>query len=101
MIQTVLRTVLEGNNLLLWRQHSKTPQLESQERWVTEGVQLALILPRTQLRLQLPGPRGRETSGHTTEATIIFAANLCAHRCAASSGAKLLPKKLHSVSTDC
>lgn len=66
MIHTVLRTTLEGNYLLSWRQHSKTPQPESRELWVT-GVQLALIPARTQLRLLLPGACGSGTSGHTTE----------------------------------
>lgn len=100
MIHTVLRTVLEGNNLLPWRQHSKTPQEESQEGWVTEGVQLTLIPSRTQLRFQLPGACGDKTSGLTTEDTVISAANLCTQRCAASHGAKLCPIKLHSVSMD-
>lgn len=100
MIHTVLRILLEGNNLLPWRQHSKTLQPESQERWVREGVQLVLIPPRTQLTLQLPEACCSETSGHATQATAIFAANLCACRCAASAGAKLLLIKLYSVSPD-
>jgi len=60
MIHIVLRAALEGNILLPWWQHSKTLQQESQERWVTEGAQLALILPRTQLRLQMLGACGSE-----------------------------------------
>lgn len=88
------------NNLLPWRQHSKTAQPECQEGWVTEGVQLTLIPPRTQRRLQLPGACGSETSGHITEATVIFAANLSTCGCATSGEAKLLPIKLHSISRD-
>lgn len=100
IIHTVLRTFLEGNNLLPWTQHSKTAQPECQERWVIEGAQLALIRPRTQCRLHLPGACGSETSGHTTEATVIFAANLSTCVCATSGEAKLLPIKLHSLSSD-